>query len=149
MRGYGDGTAGHCRHEGFCERLINFFGILELAYIKERSSETSVRNSSTMHWWNNFRIASAVRSAEFGELLLSGEGHYATTLTDGDKLIGISGTDNQLLAVLSWTAKVLNQNLPWKSVKDYANAIRDDRDAWKSSGWTVTEGTTNEIRWKE
>ena len=119
------------------------------SYIKERSSETSVRNSSTMHWWNNFRIASAVRSAEFGELLLSGEGHYATTLTDGDKLIGISGTDNQLLAVLSWTAKVLNQNLPWKSVKDYANAIRDDRDAWKSSGWTVTEGTTNEIRWKE
>ena len=118
-------------------------------YIKEKSSQTNVKNSITIHWWNNFAIASSMRAAEFGEILICSDTKYAKPITSGENMIGITGTSEQLLAVLSWTAKILNQRLPWSNVKDFINAMHDDRDAWYSSGWVFNEGIINEIRWKE
>lgn len=117
-------------------------------YIKAKSSKSNVHNSTTLSWWSNFIIASATKPQELGQMMANaGEGEFIEMIVEKGVQVGVKGTQNQLLAALSWVARVINQTLPWKSLPEFVNAHHDDQDAWRAEGWEYKEGTITTIRW--
>ncbi len=122
-------------------------------YILSKSAEASIRNSETIEWFKNLKLA-LIRSDDDSiikrdENLVIRDSVY-NLIIEEDKVFGISGTPEEILNALSWTARTLHRRCPWRSKKHFEQDILRDEHVYSKINWMLKfEDDMITVKWQK
>jgi len=124
-------------------------GIRWTDYIREKADATDRNTALTVEWWRNFKIA-VTKSRDQIFDFTSDTPYPFNFIYKDKKIIGITGSPEDLLNALAWAAKELGRQLPWKTVRAYTTEMKQDKKTWDLMGWEqVISGETIILKWGE
>lgn len=119
-------------------------------YLRNEARLADKMNAISIEWWKNFKIALLMKADEFS---LFRDGKMVSTLPykfieENGKRFGITGSKEEILNAMAWTANVLKRKLPWNNIRELSHDHISDLSAWNDAGWSYKfDEEIMEVRW--
>jgi hypothetical protein len=119
-------------------------------YLRNEARIADKMNAISIEWWKNFKIALLMKADEFNVFRdgkMTSNFPY-TFIEENGKRFGITGSKEEILNAMAWTANVLKRKLPWNNIRELCHDHTADLSAWNDAGWSYKfDEETMTVRW--